>query len=76
MTPKTSHRFVVCLKNNNFEASLEPRKIYQVLPDKEAESHNMIRVVDESGEDYLFPASLFSPISLPQTLVEELALSL
>ena len=76
MTPKTSHRFVVCLKNNNFEASLEPRKIYQVLPDKEAESHNLIRVVDESGEDYLFPASLFSPISLPQTLVEELALSL
>ena len=75
MTTKTSHQFVVCLKNNGYEASLEPRKIYQVLPDKEAESHKMIRVIDESGEDYLFPAGLFSPISLPQTLVKEFALS-
>ena len=76
MAPKTSLQFVVCLKNNGYEASLEPRKIYQVLPDKDAEGHKMIRVIDESGEDYLFPASLFSPISLPQTLVKELALSL
>ena len=75
MTTKTSHQFVVCLKNNGYEASLEPRKIYQVLLDKEAESHKMIRVIDESGEDYLFPVSLFSPISLSQTLVRELALS-
>lgn len=75
MTTKTSPEFVVCLKNNGYEASLEPRKIYQVLSDKEAESHKMIRVIDESGEDYLFPVSLFSPISLPQTLVRELALS-
>lgn len=75
MTSKPSLRFVVCLKNAGYEASLEPRKIYQVLPDKEAESHQMIRVIDESGEDYLFPASLFSPITLPQTLARELALS-
>jgi len=75
MTTKTSYQFVVCLKNNGYEASLEPRKIYQVVSDKEAESHKMIRVIDESGEDYLFPVSLFSPISLPQTLVRELALS-
>jgi hypothetical protein len=75
MTTIRSYQFVVCLKNNSYEASLEPRKIYQVLPDKEAESHKMIRVVDESGEEYLFPASLFSPISLPQTLVKELAMS-
>lgn len=75
MTTKISPQFVVCLKNNGYEASLEPRKIYQVLSDKEAESHKMIRVIDESGEDYLFPVSLFSPISLPQTLVRELALS-
>jgi len=68
-------KFVVCLKNDGYKASLEPRKIYQTIPDKEAESHKMLRVVDESGEDYLFPASLFSPISLPQTLVKELALS-
>jgi hypothetical protein len=63
----------VCLKNNGYEASLEPRKIYQILFDKEAEDHKMIRVIDESGDDYLFPASLFSPISLPQMLVKELA---
>jgi hypothetical protein len=75
MTTKTSPQFVVCLRNDNYEASLEPRKLYQMIPDKEAESHKMFRVVDESGEDYLFPASLFSPISLPQTLVKELALS-
>jgi hypothetical protein len=76
MTAKSPSHFVVCLKNKGYEASLEPRKIYQVLPDQEAESHKMIRVIDESGEDYLFPAGLFSPISLPQTLARELALSL
>jgi hypothetical protein len=65
----------VCIKNNGYEASLEPRKIYQILPDKEAESHKMIRVIDESGEDYLFPAGLFSAISLSQNLINELALS-
>ncbi len=75
MTPETSPQFVVCLKNNGYEASLEPRKIYQILPDMEAESHKMIRVIDESGEDYLFPINLFSRISLPQTLINELVLS-
>ncbi len=76
MANKTPPQFVVCLKNTGYEASLEPRKIYQVLPDKEAESHSMLRVVDESDEDYLFPASLFSPISLSQTLIRELELSI
>ena len=75
MTTKASTQFVVCLRNTGYEASLEPRKIYQTLSDKEAESHKMLRVIDESEEDYLFPASLFSPISLPQTLVKELALT-
>ena len=70
----TSYQFVVCLRNDGYEASLEPRKIYQVVPDKEAESHNMLRVIDESEEDYLFPASLFASISLPQTLARELSL--
>ncbi|MEW5830172.1 MAG: hypothetical protein AB1846_14860 [Chloroflexota bacterium] len=75
MPPETSIQFAVCIKNVGYEASLEPRKIYQVLPDQEAEKHQMLRVIDESGEDYLFPASLFSPITLPQTLIRELALS-
>jgi len=75
MATKASTQFVVCVRNKGYEASLEPRKIYQALSDKEAEGHKMLRVIDESGEDYLFPASLFSPISLPQTLAKELALS-
>jgi len=75
MNKRMQPQFVVCLRNKGYEASLEPRKIYQVLPDEEAESHKMLRVIDESEEDYLFPASLFSPISLPQTLARELALS-
>lgn len=74
-TSKIPPQFVVCINNKGYQGSLEPRKIYQVLPDKEAESHKMLRVIDESGEDYLFPASLFLPISLPQTLVKELSLT-
>jgi hypothetical protein len=46
-------RFAVCLRNEGYEVSLEKRKIYEVLPDLEAERHDQIRVVDESGEDYL-----------------------
>ena len=76
MTTKTAPQFVVCINNEGYQASLEPRKIYQVLPDKEAESHKMLRVIDESEEDYLFPASMFMPISLPQTLIKELALAI
>ena len=64
---KTSaKRFVVCLKNKGYEVSLEPRKIYQVLPDPDATKHGQLRVIDESGEDYLYPASYFTPIELPQ----------
>jgi hypothetical protein len=75
MKRKTVAKFVVCISNEGYQASLEPRKIYQVVPDKEAESRKMLRVIDESGEDYLFPASFFSPITLPQTLIKELALA-
>ncbi len=67
--------FAVCLKNKGYSASLEPRKIYRVLPDDGAARHKLIRVVDESGEDYLYPADYFAPISLPKTLVEALALA-
>ena len=59
-------KFVVCLKNKGFEVSLERRKIYQVLPDSDAGKHRQLRVIDESGEDYLYPASYFTPIELPQ----------
>jgi hypothetical protein len=59
-------KFVVCLKNKGYEVSLEPRKIYRVLPDPDAARHRQLRVIDESGDDYLYPAAYFAPIELPQ----------
>ena len=61
----SNSRFVVCVKNRGFAASLELRKIYRVIPDAAAESHRLVRVVDESGEDYLFPETCFVNIDLP-----------
>lgn len=69
-------QFVVCLKNEGYSVSLEPRKIYRVLPDSDAAAHHLVRVVDESGEDYLFPEDFFAPIALPHSLVEALALAI
>jgi hypothetical protein len=60
-----SKKFVVCLKNTGYEASLEPRKIYQTIADTGAAKHQQIRVIDESGEDYLYPQNFFAPIDLP-----------
>ena len=61
-------RFVVCLKNKGYEVSLERRKIYQVLPDARAAKYRQVRVIDESGEDYLYPKGFFAPIELPQPI--------
>ena len=63
-----SKKFVVCLDNQGYEVSLERRKLYQVLPDRQAAKHRQIKVIDESGEDYLYPENLFAPIDLPQPL--------
>ncbi len=74
MTMRTpAKRFVVCLKNRGYEASLERRKIYRVLPDADAAKHRQIRVVDESGEDYLYPKEFFAPIELPQPIRRAIA---
>ena len=67
-------RLVICVNNEGYSASLEQRKIYQALPDRQAAAHGLIRVIDESGEDYLYPADWFVPITLPQTTVKALAL--
>jgi hypothetical protein len=67
-TRSTRKRFVVCLRNKGYEVSLERRKIYQVLPDPDAANHKQIRVINESGEDYLYPQNFFAPIELPQSL--------
>jgi hypothetical protein len=66
---KTRQRFALCLDNREYPASLERWKIYQVLPDADAESHGQVRVVDESGEDYLYPSDYFKPLRLSPSLV-------
>ena len=57
--------YAVCLRNRGFSGSLEVRKLYPVVNDPEAEANNLIRVIDESGEDYLYPTSLFQRLILP-----------
>lgn len=66
MTDRT-FSYVLCVENSGYPASLELRKVYRRLPDRAAESDGFVRVVDESGEDYLFPARFFAAIELPQT---------
>ena len=58
--------FVVCVKNSEMEASLELKKIYEVIEDASAKEKKLIRIIDESGEDYLFPEDYFVPITIPQ----------
>jgi hypothetical protein len=64
----TKSNFAICVDNKEYPASLQLRKVYRVLPDEKGERHNMIRVIDESGEDYLFSASYFVPIKLPRAV--------
>ena len=66
--------FMLCVDNRGYEASLEIRKIYEVLADKGAEKHRQMRVIDESGEDYLYPADYFAPLRLPSATKEKLEL--
>lgn len=74
MTKKneSTAEFVVCINNEGYPASLELHKIYRVVPDKEAVADEDLRVVDESGEDYLYPASYFAPIKVPAAVEESL----
>lgn len=61
----TKKHFVLCIDNTNYEASLITRKVYEVIPDEQAEKDDLIRVIDESGEDYLYHTSHFVFIHLP-----------
>ena len=74
MTKKneSTPEFVVCINNEGYPASLELHKIYRVVPDKEAVADEDLRVVDESGEDYLYPTSYFAPIKVPAAVEESL----
>jgi hypothetical protein len=66
--PKRMRKFAVCVSNAGYEASLERNKIYVLLPDADAAEDGDVRVVDESGEDYLYPAGWFVPIDVPKAV--------
>ena len=65
--PKVRPRFLICVSNEGYAASLELRKVYQSLPDALAAGRHFVRVIDESGADYLYPEQLFVQIELPRT---------
>jgi len=71
---KENYRVALCIENKDCE-DLEKRKIYQILPDEGAEKEGYIRVIDESGEDYLYPQSYFIVVQLPRKAQEALQLS-
>lgn len=66
--PRQPNSLAVCLKNDGYEASLERRKIYVVLPDDVSAKHGLLRVIDESGDDYLYPRECFAALDLPPAL--------
>jgi hypothetical protein len=65
--------FAICLRNDAYRASLELRKLYPVLQDNFADEHDLIRVIDESGEDYLYPSQYFLRVDLPSSVEQSLA---
>ena len=65
--PETT-QLAVCVENDGYDASLEKRKIYVALEDDDAETHDLLRIIDESGEDYLYPKAFFRLIALPEAV--------
>ena len=59
---------VICVKNDGYDVSLERRKLYVSIADPVAEKHGQLRIIDESGEDYLYPREFFVPVELPQSI--------
>jgi hypothetical protein len=68
MAKSSTKQLVVCVSNDDYAASLEKRKIYVALPDAKAEQHDLLRIIDESGDDYLYPKALFRSIALPEAV--------
>jgi hypothetical protein len=68
MKKNKTTNFALCLNNEGYRSSLEVGKLYQTIPDKEAEAHGLICVIDESGEEYAFGAERFHPMDLPPTI--------
>jgi hypothetical protein len=79
MRPRKSaqslRRFAVCVRNEGYEASLERNKIYVVLPDDDVEQAGDLRIIDESGEDYIFSADRFVAIDVPPAVKASLSLT-
>lgn len=71
-TSTSPHQFVVCIDNLDYPAALELHKIYRIIPDEEAAMDGDIRIIDESGEDYLYPSSYFAPIQVPDIVQESI----
>ncbi len=69
-TPDSIHSYVLCVDNGGYPESLEVRKLYAVLPDERAAEIDYIRVIDETGEDYLYPSKYFVPIQLPPEIAK------
>ena len=61
-------KYVICLNNEGYVASLEVRKLYELLPDQKAEAMHCIRIVDEDGEDYVYPEKLFMPMEVSESV--------
>jgi len=76
MKKKQPVQFVVCLNNDGYPASLEVGKLYRFIPDEEAAAEGLMRVIDESGEDYLYPKSFFLILKLPTNQVQALEKSM
>jgi hypothetical protein len=68
MSNPLSKQFVVCVRNEGYPASLEKRKIYVALRDPTAEKHGQLRVIDESGDDYLYPKEFFRSLALSDSI--------
>jgi hypothetical protein len=70
---KTASRFVICIDNQGNPASLEVGKVYRTLPDRRAKGLALVRIIDESGEDYLYPADQFVPVRLTRVAADALS---
>ncbi|MCJ7680564.1 MAG: hypothetical protein MUP70_07565 [Candidatus Aminicenantes bacterium] len=65
---RSKKHYVLCIRNSGYDASLVVRKIYEKLPDADAGERKLIRVIDESGEDYLYPVDMFMQVELPESV--------
>ncbi len=66
-------QFVVCISNSGYEVSLDLRKLYQLVLDEKAAKHHQLRIIDESGEDYLYPEAYFLPVALSENVAQQVA---